>query len=521
MNGATALINTLADCGVEFCIANPGTSEMHLVQALDAVPRVKSVLALFEGVCTGAADGIGRMTGKPAATLLHLGPGMANGIANLHNARRANSPMINIIGNHPNFHVGHDAPLTSNIDTLAQNFSCWIKSESTADSLAQDGADAFTATLRQSAGSTGQIATLIMGADAAWGDSPGPVTPNAIPQRAKVEEAAIEDVAKVIEADGSAVFLLEHHGAEQSAMTAASKIATKYGCKMFNGTFPARVDGGPGRVAIDRLPYFPEQVFSALDGVQNLILVGGSIPVSFFAYRDKPAQLIPEGCKVTRLTNVEEDAIDAMERLAERLGASKETITTFEKKEIGKPSGELNTKTIIQSLASTLPENVVVCTDSGGGNAAYPFCQNTSQNNWLSLTGGAIGQGGPCSVGAALACPDQRVLAMLGDGGAAYTIQALWTQARENLDVTTVIFANNSYNILDVEYGRLGVTEVGDIAASLFDIGNPSIDWVALAKGFGVPGGKADTGEELCALLEQSYGTPGPFIIQANGEIKR
>ena len=210
-----------------------------------------------------------------------------------------------------------------------------------------------------------------------------------------------------------------------------------------------------------------------------------------------------------------------MVRLEDRLGASKETVSTFERKDIGKPSGELNTKTIIQSLAATLPENVIVCTDSGGGNAAYPFCQNTSQNNWLSLTGGAIGQGGPCSVGAALACPDQRVLAMLGDGGAAYTIQALWTQARENLDVTTVIFANNSYNILDVEYGRLGVTDVGNIAASLFDIGNPVIDWVSLAKGFGVPGGKADTGEELCALLEQSYGTPGPFIIQANGEIKR
>ena len=205
MNGAKALINTLADCGVEFCIANPGTSEMHLVQGLDAVPRIKSVLSLFEGVCTGAADGIGRMTGKPAATLLHLGPGMANGIANLHNARRANSPIINIVGNHPNFHVGYDAPLTSNIDTLAKNFSCWIKSESTAATLAKDGADAYTACMRQSSGSTGQIATLIMGADAAWGESSGPAAPNAVPQRSKVDETAIERVAKVIESGGNTV----------------------------------------------------------------------------------------------------------------------------------------------------------------------------------------------------------------------------------------------------------------------------------------------------------------------------
>lgn len=521
MNGATALIETLADCGVELCIANPGTSEMHLVQALDSVPRIRSVLALFEGVVTGAADGYARMTGKPAATLLHLGPGMANGIANLHNARRANSPLINIIGNHPNYHVGFDAPLTSDIETLAQNFSSWIKSSSTQDSLAQDGADAYTATLRQSSGSAGQIATLIMGADAAWGDSPGPAAPNVIPQRCKVDEQAIENVAQQIEKGGKTVLLLEHHGMEQAAMAAASKIASKLGCRLFNGTFPGRVDGGPGRVAVERLPYFPEQVLQTLDGVENLVLIGGQAPVSFFAYKGKPGNLVPEGCNVSRLSYIEEDAIDALQRLAQRLGAENEAVTKFEKVEIGKPTGELNTKTIIQSVASTLPEDVIVATDSGGGNAAYPFCQNASPNSWLSLTGGAIGQGGPCATGAALACPDRQVLAMLGDGGAAYTNQSFWTQAREGLDVTTVIFANNSYNILNVEYGRLGVTDVGEIAASLFDIGNPKIDWVDMARSFGVPGGKADTAEELCNLLEQSYETPGPFLIQANGELKR
>ncbi|MCG8414350.1 MAG: acetolactate synthase large subunit [Pseudomonadales bacterium] len=521
MNGATALINTLADCGVEFCIANPGTSEMHLVQALDAVPRMRSVLALFEGVCTGAADGIGRMTGKPAATLLHLGPGMANGIANLHNARRGNAPMINIIGNHPNYHVGFDAPLTSDIDTLAKNFSCWIKSCSTAETLAQDGADAYTASLRQSSGSTGQIATLIMGADAAWGESNGPVAPNPVPQRAKVSSATIDSVAKVIENGGKTALLLEHQGAEQAAMEAASKIASKTGCRLLNGTFPARVDGGPGRVAVERLPYFPEQILATLEGVEQLILVGGEIPASFFAYRGIPGQLLPSGCETIRLTTIDEDSVDALQHLAERLGANNEAVSRFEKQEIAKPSGELDTKSIIQAIAATMPEEVIVCTDSGGGNAAYPFCQNSAPNSWLSLTGGAIGQGGPCATGAALACPDRPVLALLGDGGAAYTNQALWTQAREQLNVTTVIFANNSYNILNVEYGRLGVKDVGEVAASLFDIGNPEIDWVAMAKGFGVPGARADSAEELCKLLENSYKTPGPFLIQASGEMQR
>ena len=515
MNGATALIETLADCGVELCIANPGTSEMHLVQALDRVPKMRSVLALFEGVCTGAADGYARMTGKPAATLLHLGPGLANGIANLHNARRANSPMINIVGNHPNYHVGYDAPLTSNIDTLARNYSSWIKSESTETSLAQDGADAYTATLRQTPGSQGQIATLIMGADAAWGDSKGPVTPNALPQRSQVDARVIDDIAAKIEAGGKVAFLLEHHGVDPAALASASKISVKTGSRLFTGTFPARVDGGPGNPEVERLPYFPEQILQTLHGLDHLVLVGGQIPASFFAYRGIPGQLIPEGCQVSRLTQVEDDAIDALARLAERLGAQDETVKTFERRETPRPSGKLETKTIIQAVAATMPEGLIVATDSGGGNAAHAFCQNSAANSWLALTGGAIGQGGPVATGAALACPDRPVLAMLGDGGAAYTNQSFWTQARENLNVTTLIFANSSYNILNVEYARLGVKDVGEIAASLFDIGNPELDWVAMAKGFGVPGAHAKDAEDLCRLLEESYKTPGPFVIQA------
>jgi acetolactate synthase-1/2/3 large subunit len=269
------------------------------------------------------------------------------------------------------------------------------------------------------------------------------------------------------------------------------------------------------------LPYFPEQILATLEGIEHLILVGGEIPASFFAYRGIPGQLVPEGCKVSRLSFIEEDAINALERVAERVGAATAEVTRFEKVEIPTPTGELDNKSIIQAIAATMPDDVIVCTDSGGGNAAYPYCQNSAPNSWLSLTGGAIGQGGPCATGAALACPDRPVLALLGDGGAAYTIQCLWTQAREQQNVTTVIFANNSYNILNVEYARLGVTNPGDIANSLFDIGNPNIDWVDLAQGFGVPGAKANTAEEFSSLLEKSYETPGPFLIQANAELQR
>ncbi len=521
MNGATALIETLADCGIEYCIANPGTSEMHLVQALDSVPRMKSVLALFEGVCTGAADGIGRMTGKPAATLLHLGPGLANGIANLHNARRANTPMVNIVGNHPHYHIGFDAPLTSDIETLARNYSCWVKSCSTSNSLAQDGADAVSASLRSHGGSLGQIATLIMGADAAWGESNGPAQSNSPPVRARINENTVEQIASLLENGKPSALLLEHHAVTPAALEAAGRIAAKTGCRLLNGTFPARVDGGPGRIAVERLPYFPEQVLAETGAIKQLVLAGGDAPASFFAYQGVPGRLIPDDCAVSRLTAIEEDAVDALERLAERVGAVTETARRFEHKDIPLPDGPLSTRNIIQAIAATMPEEVIVCTDSGGGNAAYPYCQHTAPNSWLSLTGGAIGQGGPVATGAALACPDRPVLALLGDGGAAYTNQSFWTQAREGLNVTTLIFANRTYNILNVEYSRLGITKTGEIAASLFDIGNPDIDWVKMSAGFGVPGAKADTADELVTLLQRGYREPGPFLIQANGEMRR
>ena len=516
MNGAKALIETLANCGVEVCFANPGTSEMHLVQALDSVPEMRSILSLFEGVCTGAADGYARMTGKPAATLLHLGPGLANGIANLHNSRRARSPIINIVGNHPNFHTGLDAPLTSDIDTLARNYSSWIKTDSTSTTLAQDGANAFTASLRQTSGSAGQISTLIMGADAAWEKSAGIAKPNAFPQRAKVENCDVEAAAAAFNNKGKVMLLVEHHATSPEALIIASKISAHTGCRIVTGTFPARVEGGPNAPAIERLPYFPEQVLAMLSEVDQLILVGAQVPASFFAYQATPGLLVPENCTVSRLCRVEDDAIDALSKLASRLGASETSPILFEKKEIPKPAGGLNTKTVIQAVAATMPENLIVATDSGGGNAAYAYCQNSAPVSWLALTGGAIGQGSPVATGAAIACPDRPVLALLGDGGAAYTIQSLWTQARENLNVVTLIFANNSYNILNVEYSRLGVTEVGEVAASLFDMSNPKIDWVAIAKGFGIEGAYADTSEELCELLENAYENNGPFLIQAN-----
>ena len=543
MNGATALMETLADCGLRLCIANPGTSEMHLVQALDAVPRVRPVLALFEGVATGAADGYGRMTGTPAATLLHLGPGLANGIANLHNARRANSPLLNLVGNHPHYHLGADAPLTSDIDSLARSVSCWSKSCSTAASLPQDGADAYSAALRQGGGdgsgiaSAGRIATLSIGADAAWGDCAGPVRPNPPPRRPRVAESAVEEAAAMFGGrggggkgsdtkdsakDGAKIaLLLEHQGTEAPALEAAGRIAAASGCRLLTSTFPGRIDGGPGRVKVERLPYFPEQVLETLKGTACIILVGGQAPASFFAYQDMPSLLLPKGCRIRRLATVEEDAADALERLAERLGAAGRDFTPFPLEEVAEPDGALDNRGIIQSVAATLPEGAIVCTDSGGGNSAYPFCQSRVQNSWLSLTGGAIGQGGPCATGAALACPERPVLVLAGDGGSAYTLQSLWTQAREGLNVTTVVFANHIYNILHAEYRRIGVERPGEAAAALFNLDNPRLDWLQIAAGFGVPSVRAEDASALCKALRRGFSEPGPLLIEACGQMQR
>ncbi len=516
MNGAQALVETLANCGVELCLANPGTSEMHLVEGLDKVPQLRSVLALFEGVCTGAADGYGRMAGKPAATLLHLGPGLANGIANLHNARKAGTPIINLVGNHPQFHMGYDAPLTSDIDTLARNCSSWIKSCSTADTLARDGAEAWAAAMRATPGSQGQISTLIIGADAAWGDSPGPASAVPAPRRAPVADSSVEASARALASGEPCVVILEHQAVSDAALEAAGRIRGKTSCRLMTATFPARVDSGAGTVSVERMPYFPEQILASLDGIKHLILVGGQTPASFFAYRNMPSRLVPEGCQVHTLARTEEDAVDALVRLGQALDATDSPVQRLPRSEGGIPQGNsLDNRSMTQVIAATLPEQAIVCTDSGAGNGMFPYCQGANPHSWLSLTGGSIGQGGPVSTGAALACPNRPVVALLGDGGAGYTIQCLWTQAREQLNVTTVIFANRAYNILNIEYSRLGVENVGATAASLFDIGNPEVDWTAMAASMGVPSARAETPQQLATLLERSYREPGPFLIQA------
>ena len=514
MNGAESLLRTLVAHGVDVCFANPGTSEMHLVQAIDAVDETRGVLCLFEGVCTGAADGYARMQRRPATTLLHLGAGLANGVANLHNCRRADSPLINIIGDHAIHHVPYDAPLTSDIEAVAKPVSAWIRTARTSDGLALDAIDAVRASLAPNPMPRGGIATLIVPVDAAWGEGrPRAKAPGFDASIAKpvVADDVVEAVAPRIDAD--TLLMIDGNALTEAGVRAAGRIAAATGCRLYTPTFPARVEAGPDLPLVERLPYFPEDVMQVLASVRKLVLAGAQSPVSFFAYQGLPSDLVPEHCETIRLAHRHEDVTAALTGVADALDAPAGTGPGGQRPD--KPQGDLSAGSIAQLLAVHAPENSIMSTDSGGGGAAFPLLQRCLRHSWLNLTGGSIGDGGPISVGAAIACPDRQVFALLGDGGAMYTNQYLWTAAREGLNIVTVIFSNRQYNILEVEYRRLGINEIGRDAASLFDLGNPDLDWVALAAAQGVPGARATTCEEFDAALGRALASDGPYLIEA------
>ena len=510
-SGAESLVQTLVDSQVDVCFANPGTSEMHFVAALDTNPEMRCVLGLFEGIVTGAADGYGRMSGLPAATLTHLGPGFGNGWANLHNAKKARTPVVNVVGDHATYHRKYDAPLTSDVEGVASPVSGWVKVSQSADDVAADGAEAVEAALKP----PGQVATLILPADTAWNRTAATVKP-ASPSSAKAyDENAVDEVASVLMGDEPCVILMNGHITSDKSEL-ADRIAQATGARVIMDTFIPRLQRGAGRAELLRLPYFGEQAAEVLEGTRHIILCSSQPPVTFFAYPDKPNWLTPEGCALHTLVERDQDVVGALEALAEKVGADRvETnLVTLERPEL--PKGELNPMSIGASLANQFPEDAIVV-DEGGtcGGGATMLTRTCPPHDWLMLTGGSIGYGMPCATGAAVASPGRRVICLQADGGGMYTVQALWTQARERLDVTTIIFANQKYSILQIEFGRVGAHNPGPKAMSMLDLGNPELNWVSLAEGMGVPAWRVKTAEEFNKALAESLRTPGPTLIEA------
>ena len=513
MNGAQALVKALTDSGVDVCFANPGTSEMHFVAALDTNPQMRCVLGLFEGVVTGAADGYARMAGKPAATLLHLGPGLANGLANIHNAKKARSPMVNVIGEHATYHRRFDAPLSADVEGVATPMSHWVGTAETADEVAAMGAAAVEAAMV----APGQVASLILPADTAW----NPTAATAVADLSRVpapdapDEAAIESAAAAI-ASGAACTLVLGGDVTESRARLTSQLTAATGTKVFCSTWAPRQESGAGRSPVARLQYFGEMAAAQLEGTEHLIIIGGHPPITFFAYPDKPNELTPDGATVHQICEITGDIDGALAALVDAAGAGDASPRVLELDRPPLPEGELDSAAVGRALAHLMPENAVLVNEAGTAGGGYQGAlRGTPEFSLLALTGGSIGYGLPAATGAAVACPDRRVFAMQADGAGMYTLQALWTQAREGLDVTNIVFNNGKYAILQLEFDRVGAHSPGPKAMSMLDLTNPALDWVSLATGMGVPAERATTADEFNAALAKSIATAGPTLIEA------
>ncbi|QJD91371.1 acetolactate synthase large subunit [Duganella dendranthematis] len=538
MNGAESLVKTLTEQGVDICFANPGTSEMHFLKALEN-PRMRSVLCLFEGVCTGAADGYYRMKGTPASTLLHLGPGLANGLANIHNAKRASSGMVNIVGEHSAAHLKYDPPLMSDIEGLARPLSHWVRRVESPHSVAWDVSTAIA----KASEHPGQIATLLLPGDASWQEASAQAAPprasgagradatgaaagvggadgiaaaeGLAPQIKRPEPARIDAIAKVLRSGEPTLVILANRATRGRAVELAGKLKAATGCRLATQFFTSRIERGAGRVTLERIPYAVPQALEFLKGFKHIITLETTEPIAFFSYPDKPSLLKAPGTVVHTLSEADEDSAAALDMLLDALDANTAQAMLQPRAEAVIPQGALTPASIAAALAAALPEHCILVDESlTTGRETMGLTVGAAPHDLINNMGGSIGYGTPVATGAALACPDRRVFCMVGDGSAMYTIQSLWTQAREGLNVTTIIFANNSYAILKAEYANMGAGAPGPKALAMIDIDKPRIDWLAMATSMGVPSVAVDSAEGFYRAMANSAREQGPTLIE-------
>lgn len=513
MNGADILCTTLLENDIDVCFANPGTSEMHFVAALDRQPRMRCVLGLFEGVVTGAADGYARMADKPAATLLHLGPGLANGIANLHNARRAGTPIVNIVGDHATHHLKYDAPLTSDIDSLARPVSHWVGRAASAETVGERTREAISAARQM----PGQIATLILHADAAWNPAEASVAgPVSSPEPGAPDPARLRAAVEALKSGRNTTIIASGLALRERQLDILDRIASSTGARLMAQQANGRMQRGAGRPSIDRVPYVVDKALETFAETEQVILVGACEPVGFFAYPGKPGRMLPEGCVVIDLVEPGEDMIAAIDALGQEVGIAHTAARVKPRFRPDLAIGTLTPEAIAIALAHHMPANAIICDESvSSGRDFFNSTHGAEPHDFLQLTGGAIGLGLPLATGAAIACPDRKVIGLQADGSGMYTVQALWTQAREALDIVTIIFANRRYQILWRELENVGAGAPGKNAQRMLGLDDPAIDWVQMAGSMGVEAARAETAEGFADLLAAACRRKGPFLIEA------
>jgi acetolactate synthase I/II/III large subunit len=514
MNGAEGLVRSLAAGGVETCFTNPGTSEIHLVAALDRLPEIRCVLGLFEGVVTGAADGYARMLEKPACTLLHLGPGFANGLANLHNASRAHVPIVNLIGQHATYHLRHDTPLTSDIEAIARPFSKWLRTSASASALGGDAAEAIVAART----APGQIATLIVPADVAWSEGGSVAALPALPTPPLPSTATVDRAAAMLRSGLPTAILLGGNTLYGKGLAAAGRIAAATGARLLAPYPITRLQRGSGIPHVDRVQYVLEQGIEQFKEFRQLILVGTQAPIAYFAYPGKNSAFTSPDCAIHRLATPGEDYVGALDALAQALSVRTQVLAAEKTEKTERPplpSGEITLPGLAASVGALLPEDTIVVDESmTSGRGLMSATKAAPPHDWLGNTGGAIGIALPLAVGAAVACPDRKVLCLTADGSAMYTLQALWTMARESLNVTTVVFANRDYAVLKREFSYLSIGNPGARALDMFEIGRPTLDWVQLAKAMGVPATRVSSLDAFGKALRAGLEAEGPTLIE-------
>ncbi len=505
MNGAERLVTTAAEAGIALCLMNPGTTEMPLVSAFETEPRIRPILVVQEGVATGAADGYFRMAQRPAMVLLHLGPGLANGTAYLHDGRRSGSGVLTIVGEHASWHLSNDPPLAMDIAAVAGAVSAWVRTIDTAAAVAQDTLDATAAA------AAGAIATLIIPHDVQLGAVPA-VVPTLLTSALPI--VRIGAALDILRAPGAAL-ILGGDALSEASIRAAGRLAAA-GIRVLVHEFPARLERGGGLIAPERIPYFPEQAIACLSSSAGFVCAGAREPVAFFGYPGIPGRLLPPGAPIVHLFDRGADAARALETLADAIAAPAASAVNLPAP--AKASGPLDPPTFAKAVAAAIPEFAIVM-DEGNTTSPTLYAESAGapRHSYLTQPGGAIGLGLPAALGAALACPNRPVIAVQADGSALYTLQALWTMARENTNVTVVLCDNRSYRILGMELTRTGKApaDFGRVERAMIDLGTPPIDWLALAKGFGVNGVGVACAEELTAAIMEAVRAPGPFIIVA------
>lgn len=514
VNGAEALVATLEACGVTACFANPGTTELEIVAALDRSAGIRSVPVLFEGVAVGAADGFGRMSGIPGAALLHTGAGFPNGLSAVLNAAKASSPSIAIVGDHPLAIREWNHVIASGVDIerVAAPYAKWVR-RSRLTTVGQDAADAFAA----ACSAPGGPATLVVPSDVAWSAGAEPGRPSAAQKPSPVSAEAVLQAAYALRLPGEAALVL--HGeatVDPAALRAAADIAATTGCRVMARA--SRIVRGPDFLPVEFLPYSPMLAIEALKGIRHLVLVGAHPPIMPWTYPDRSAPMMadPE-CRIWTLARPEENVVDALTTLAAEIGGDRSRAAPQPAPGMAPvpASGTVTPDALAQSIAALIPENAIVIDESvTTGRSFYQVSAASRPHDWLRNLGGALGYGQPVAIGSAIACPDRKVIVLQGDGAAMYTPQSLWTIAHEGLNVLVVIFANRSYEVLRVDMRLRHQNVDGAVNHALTDLGTPAIDWAGLARSLGIRSARLDSMQAFNEAFAREAQTAEPALLE-------